>query len=290
MSVAIGLALICLVPGGHGEVSESIYLLVQRKTENAVGRGAWPSAREPQGAGLVLKERARAADRGLAGLGLRYQPPPPLSASEPVPKPPDLSCFGFKMGITQSGPGDVHKGASCPCTANGTWGAAPLSPGVPLTMSILPQGRPHHPPPLSGEGEVTEAVPSSPPARSIWDSSGARYGEHAPPGRPEIPQHVRPEIPQHVRPSDRASRRSGHCYVFSTLGNNTLRCKAGVLTCKGIARLPDNQDQYSSTFCERVNLTPELPVLQRFSFFLPKSRKIRYFGVTRLTGDLLTSS
>lgn len=87
-----------------------------------------------------------------------------------------------------------------------------------------------------------------------------------------------------------SGHQTGPRYVFSTLGNNTLRCKAGVLTCKGIARLPDNQDQYSSTFCEPVNLMPELPILQRFSFFLPKSRKIRYFGVTRLTGDLLTSS
>lgn len=36
--MVIGLALICLIPGGHGEVSESIYLLVQMKTENAVGK------------------------------------------------------------------------------------------------------------------------------------------------------------------------------------------------------------------------------------------------------------
>lgn len=47
--MVIGLALICLIPGGHGEVSESIYLLVQMKTENAVGKVAWPSTEKPQG-------------------------------------------------------------------------------------------------------------------------------------------------------------------------------------------------------------------------------------------------
>lgn len=49
VSVVIGLALICLIPGGHREVSESIYLLVQIKTENAVGKVAWPATWKPQG-------------------------------------------------------------------------------------------------------------------------------------------------------------------------------------------------------------------------------------------------
>lgn len=147
VSVAIGLALICLVPGGHGEVSESIYLLVQRKTENAVGRGAWPSAREPQGSGARSEGESMGCGSGPG------RPGPPLPASplrcpplNPFPKPPDLSCFGFKMGITQSGPGDVHKGASCPYTASGTWGAAPLSPGVPGRLQNHPTYHPPRPP------------------------------------------------------------------------------------------------------------------------------------------------
>lgn len=47
--MVIGLALICLIPGGHREVSESVYLLVQMKTENAVGKVAWPATWKHQG-------------------------------------------------------------------------------------------------------------------------------------------------------------------------------------------------------------------------------------------------